>query len=98
MRDKIYTLVVGAIETLNEDLDYESLEDVGEETPIYGGPESIDSLSLVTLLADIEHSVSGAFGIKVILADEQALSSRERPYSCVGSLIDFTLQRVQQKL
>ena len=95
MREKLFEIIESAIELLNEELDYESLEDVGEETPIFGGHDGIDSLSLIVLITDIEKRIKKELGVKIILADESAMARSESPYSNVGNLLDFAMERLE---
>ena len=52
MREKILGVVKIAITDLNEELDYESLKNVTDETPIFGGNDSIDSHELYSKVVD----------------------------------------------
>jgi len=95
MRAEVFKVVQRAVETLNEELEYDSLRKVTDETPIFGGEEGIDSLSLVTLVVGLERDIEAAFGKRVALADEKAMSMRNSPYRNVGALVDFILQRLE---
>jgi acyl carrier protein len=92
--DKVFALVKGAIEELNEELEYDSLRDVTAGTPVYGGDDGIDSFSLVTLIVGLEQQVEQAFGKTVPLADEKAMSMRNSPYRTAGTLIELILTRL----
>ena len=95
MREEAFSLVKAAIEDLNEELDYDSLRRVTEETPIYGGDDGIDSLSLVALVVGLEQEVEKAFGRRVSLADQKAVSMRHSPYRTAGSLADHIAARLE---
>lgn len=94
MRNEIFEIVTEAVEDLNDDLDYESLEEPDESTVLFDGSEdSIDSLSLVSLLTSIEKRLKRKLGKTVILADEEAMAMAESPYRSIGALVEFALQR-----
>lgn len=96
MKDKIFLIVATAIEELNRELEYASLRNVSDETPLYdGGVDSLDSLTLVTLISMIEGEVSDAFDRSVLLASEKAMSMRNSPYRNVGALVEFIQQELQ---
>ena len=82
---------------LNGELQYESLREVNENTPIFGGAESIDSLSLVTLVVELEEDVEKALEMSVVLADASAMSQRWSPYRSVGSLVDLIITRLKNR-
>jgi len=96
MREQVWGLVRNALQELNEELQYESLEEVSEKTPIFGGEESIDSLSLVSLIVNLESEIQSVFGSQTILSDERAMSVRNSPYRTAGSLVAFVLSRLSE--
>lgn len=89
MKNKINQLVVGAIAELNSELQVEELKSVNAETRLYGSKSALDSIALVTLIADIEDKVSSEFGKDIVLADERAMSQRLSPFGRVGTLVDY---------
>jgi acyl carrier protein len=95
MRDKAFGLVKAAIEELNEELEYETLENISDTTPVFGGDDGIDSLSLVRLVVELEGAVEQQFNVHVALADEKAMSMRNSPYRSVGSLVNLIVDRVE---
>lgn len=94
MKDKIMGLLREIIAELNEELQYESLKNVNEDTTIFGDNEGIDSLSLAFLISQVEIRVDEELGHQVVLADEKAMSMRNSPYRTVGTLIDFIIERI----
>ena len=95
MRERIVEIVKSAVGDLNEELGYEEFENLSEETGLHGGEPGLDSLSLVSLIVDIEGQVGQEFGKEVVLADEKAMSQRNSPYRSVGALIDFIMERLE---
>lgn len=96
MRDKVFEIVRSALRELNEELDYETLRDIQEDTPVFGGEEGIDSLSLVSLVANLEHEVGQAFDKPVVLADEKVMSERNTPFRTAGTLTDFITRQLNE--
>lgn len=95
MRDKILTIIKEAVTDLNEELDYDSLKNISENTTIFGGDDGIDSLSLVMLVTEIESLVFDQLNLSISLADEKAMSMRNSPYRSVGALLDFALSKAE---
>ena len=60
-----------------------------EETRLFGGGAPLDSLSLVSLIVEIEEKIEDNFGISLILADEKAMSRRTSPFSKISYLVDY---------
>lgn len=96
MHNKIFQIITNAINELNEELDYDSLKNVSNETPLFGGRDGIDSLSLVLLVTNIEAMIYNEFEKPVTLADEKAMSLRNSPYRSVGALLEFSVQRLEE--
>jgi len=94
MREKIFDIVRSAIRELNEELGYASLENVTDQTHRHGGEDGIDSLSLVSLVVDIENRIADQLDRTLVLADEKAMSERNSPYRSAGALVDFILARL----
>jgi acyl carrier protein len=96
VRDKIFTIIKEAVTELNEELDYDSLKNVSEETSVFGGDDGIDSLSLVILVTDIESVIFDELDQTISLADEKAMSMRNSPYRSVGALLEFALSKLEE--
>jgi len=96
IQEDVLKIIKDEIRRLNEDLDYESLEHVDNSTLIFGGFDSIDSLSLIQLLTSIEKSIQNTVGIEISLADEEAMARKISPYENVQNLLDFALERINQ--
>jgi len=94
MREQVLDIVRGAVSDLNEELNYPELEDVSEATGLQGDVTGIDSLSLVSLIVEIESAVGDRFGREIVLADEKAMSRRNSPYRTVGALVDFIMEQL----
>ena len=94
MRERVLDIVRTAVNDLNDELGYPELERVSEETGLQDGEQGIDSLSLVSLIVEIESQVGSAFGREVVLADEKAMSRRNSPYRNVRSLVDFIMEQL----
>lgn len=59
---------------------------------LHGGETGLDSLSLVSLIVDVEGRVAQALGRQVVLADEKAMSQKNSPYRTVDTLVDFVVK------
>jgi len=94
IKQKAYEVVAKAVAELAEDMGFPALVNAVESTPLFGGDDGIDSLSLVRLVADIERAAAREFGKKVVLADERAMSRRNSPFRTVGTLGELLHERL----
>ena len=93
-RDAISAIIKDAIIELNEELDYDHLRAPSDATVLFEGDDSLDSLSLVSLIVDIEARVGDNFEVDVVLASEKAMSMQNSPYRNVGSLTQFVIDEL----
>ena len=95
MKDKILKTVSDCLLNLNSSLNSAELEKPTFETRLYGSNSVLDSITLVTLIADIEDRISMEFGKDIILADERAMSQTRSPFGQVGTLVDYIEQLLE---
>ncbi|MGQ3892017.1 hypothetical protein [Legionella sp. CNM-4043-24] len=96
MRSKIQKIIIDAVEDLNQYLEDKLPAKDADECQLYGQSSSMDSISLVTLIASVEQKIEDKFGVSIILASEKAMSMRNSPFLSIGKLTDFTLRLVQE--
>lgn len=89
MKEKIERIIIESLVELNEELGSEDLKSPNEETRLFGGNGGLDSISLVSLITDIEDSISEEFGVDIVLADERAMSQRTSPFRRISSLSKY---------
>ena len=96
MSETALRIVKSAVEELADELGFDELRDVTADTELFGGPNGIDSLSLVRLVAEIEREAEAELGQRVLLADERAMSQRSSPFRTVGTLGELLAQRLEE--
>jgi acyl carrier protein len=94
MDESIFQMVKSAVEELADELGFDGLRIVSAETPLFGGDNGVDSLTLVRLIAEVERLVEDRFGNQIVLADERAMSRRNSPFRTVGSFCEFVQERL----
>jgi acyl carrier protein len=89
MKQRIFDLICLAVTEMGEELENDTLIHPNEQTKLFGNGAALDSLALVSLIADIEEKIYDAFNRSVVLADEKAMSQRTSPFRDVGTLCDY---------
>ncbi len=92
MQETIIKIVYDSLAEVNKGILSPELENPSTETRLYGAKSALDSISLVTLIADIEDRISTEFGKDIVLADERAMSQTRSPFGRVGTLVDYIEQ------
>ena len=62
-----------------------------EVPPIFGPGGTLDSLGLVSFIADLEFRVSEEFGKDIVIASEQAMSRGRSPFRDVPALTEYVV-------
>ena len=92
MREKIVAIIEQAVRDAGDSLSAEAKASLSTETPLYGKQGILDSIGLVSMIAEVEQEVEDAFGHSVTLADEKAMSQVRSPFRTIGSLADYVCQ------
>jgi acyl carrier protein len=56
---------------------------------LIGKNSELDSMSLVTLILDIEEKINAKYNILITLANEKAMSSNNSPFKTVDTLTNY---------
>lgn len=96
MKEKIEQLVIECVKEANEEIENPALENPNLDTPVYGANGNFNSLSLVSLLADIESAVDDEFDQTIIIADERAMSMKISPFRSIRSLSAYVEKLIQE--
>jgi acyl carrier protein len=79
--NSIMSIIFNALEALNDERAEGEKIAVGPETPMFGADAAIDSLSLVSVIVDVETAVSDALGHAISLTDDKAISQAQSPFT-----------------
>ena len=89
MQEKIEKIIIDTLKDLNEELENEAFLNPNSKTKLYGGDGAMDSLALVSFIADLEDKISDEFEKDIILADEKAMSAKTSPFRNIESLTSY---------
>jgi acyl carrier protein len=91
-RAQILTLILNRLRVLGEELGKPTLVQATEQTRLFGDRADLDSMGLVTLIADLEYDIQKQFGRSVSLVDEKAMSRLTSPFRRVDYLTDYLVE------
>ena len=89
MQEKIEKIIIDTLKDLNEELENEAFLNPNSKTKLYGGNGAMDSLALVSFIADLEDKISDEFEKDIVLADEKAMSAKTSPFRNIESLTSY---------
>jgi acyl carrier protein len=93
-REQALALVLRRLAALGRELGKPVLEQADEQTRLFGEAAALDSIGLVTLIADLEEDIRVATGKTVTLADEKAMSRLTSPFRRVDLLAEYVVEIV----
>lgn len=88
-KSQIREIVLDKLKELNDTLPAEQKFEVNENTVLFGNGSAIDSLSLVSLIVDLEMVFSGEHAMDISLTDDRAMTRKQSPFSSVNHLVDY---------
>jgi acyl carrier protein len=90
--DAVQTIVLNALEAINEERDAGDELVVTPQTRLFGADAELDSLALVSVIVDVEEAVSNASGRTVALTDDRAMSQDVSPFTDVQTLTAYVVK------
>lgn len=96
-RLRILELVLIAVKALNEERPADERFELSEHTLLFGDGAELDSLSLVSVIVDIETAVTDQLGEPITLTDNRAMSRVVSPFTHVGALVDYIFELLSEK-
>lgn len=92
VRSEVESIVFKALESLNDELPEGSKVAASLDTALFGGESTVDSLSLVSVIIDVETEVGTQYDRPIALTDDRAMSRDPSPFDTVGTLVDYVVE------
>lgn len=96
-KQEITAIVINQVEQLNETFPEVQKITVNENTVLFGNGSSIDSLSLVSVIVDLEMLFSDEHGFDISLTDDRAMTREISPFDSVTSLVEYIFEIINEK-
>lgn len=90
-KDAVQTIILLALQNINDERGPDEQLEVDLNTRLFGTDAVLDSLSLVSVIVDLEAAISDASGRDISLTDDRAMSQAVSPFSDVSTLTDYIL-------
>ena len=89
MKDKVEEIVFRIIGNNSENL---SIGIINLETLLLSEGSAIDSMTIVSIIVDLESELSDTFKKEISLSDDNAMSRKISPYTNVKNLVEYILE------
>lgn len=93
-KKEIHNLVINQVEQLVDTFPSEQQFKVNSNTALIGKGSNIDSLSLVSIIVDLEMIFTDKLDSSFSLMDEHALTREISPFESIANLVDYIYERV----
>lgn len=88
----VLDVIYAALHALNDERGADEQIAIGPDTCLFGEASLLDSLSLVSVIVDIETAASDRFGRAISLTDDAAMSRDPVPFTDVSALKTYILE------
>jgi acyl carrier protein len=85
-KESIQVIILNALNNINEERGADEKLKIDLDTRLFGADAVLDSLSLVSVIVDVETSLSERVGRDICLTDDRAMSQETSPFSDVNTL------------
>ena len=96
-RSAIIEIVLKQVNSLVDTLPKDQKFEVKENIVLFGRNSNIDSLSLVSLIVDLEAYFLDEHNLEISLTDDRAMTREVSPFNTVASLTDYLHEIINEK-
>lgn len=89
---RVTDIIFKALDDANAEREPADRFEITENTRLFGEDAVLDSLSLVSVIVDVETALRDEFQISVSLTDDRAVSQAISPFTDVRTLRAYTLE------
>ncbi|MHC4360112.1 MAG: acyl carrier protein [Planctomycetota bacterium] len=97
-KETLESLIFDVIDEINRQLSSERHIEKSGDAFLFGEKGKLDSLGLVNLIVETERRVEDEFGVSIELSDEDKVAQAGNPFQSVGSLVDYVLLLLKDKV
>lgn len=96
-KQEITAIVINQVDQLNETFPDAQKINVNENTVLFGNGSSIDSLSLVSIIVDLEMLFTTENGHDISLTDDRAMAREKSPFTNITTLVDYIFELINEQ-
>jgi len=89
LQEDILKIIYSSIERINEERESNDQILLSLDTSLFGEEAVLDSLTLVSLIVDLETTISDQFKITINLTDEKAMERSPVPFTNISNLSNY---------
>lgn len=95
-KEQVLEIVIENVKNLVETFPIDQQFNITEQTALFANGSSIDSLSLVTVIVDLETVFATDYNKEISLTDDRAMTRSISPFETVNSLVDYIVELINE--
>ena len=95
-KKEILKIVIDQVELLRDTFPQDEQFVIDENMVLFGADSNIDSLSLVSLIVDLESLFYDEYNIEISLTDDNAMTRKISPFNTISTLTDYIFEVVNK--
>jgi acyl carrier protein len=97
-KEQIFEITINNVLSLVETFPEIQRFEVNKDTVLFGNGSSIDSLSLVSIIVDLEMIFSTEHGHDILLTDDKAMARENSPFTNITTLVDYIFELINEQM
>lgn len=97
-KQEIENLLLSILSSINELNNEDEKIEFNSDSVLFGENPQIDSLTLVSLVVDLESAISENYDVNISLTDDRAMTREISPFLTVATLRDYIEELLTEKL
>ena len=94
--DKVLEIMFDAFKEISELNSEFDINQCNDSMTLFGSGATIDSLTLVSLIVDLESKISDIFAFDISLTDDRAMTREISPFDTFGSLKSYIVELLSE--
>lgn len=95
-KETVQKIMLEAFKDISEQVGDIEISKCEDSMKLFGADATIDSLTLVSLIVDLESKLSDAFECEISLTDDRAMTREISPFDTFGSLKSYIIELVSE--
>jgi acyl carrier protein len=91
-KEKVLEVVIENVKNLIDTYPIDQQFEINEDTILFGNESLIDSLSLVTVIVDLETAFANDYDKEISLTDDRAMTRKISPFDTINTLVEYIVE------
>jgi acyl carrier protein len=96
-KETINSIVINQVNEVVSTFEENQKFNVIESTILFGPGSLIDSLSLVSVIVDLEAIFLEEYGLNISLTDDKAMAREKSPFENITTLVDYIFELIDEQ-